>query len=238
MTLDPGARHVILDATERVASCRRSRISFGVAAMKGFPHSAWILAAVGAAALLMGGCGMLGGRTHEERILAALRSEDRADGRKTLLDLEGQATPAVREAVERILATDMEPRTRAIAADALGRSGMQECAAELRQSAREDSHWIVRVRALRALVQILGSRAAEDLEFSLKNDPDPTVRVEAVKLAAPVLPEREAARLIVEGLKDRAQEVKLAAWLELENLTGQEISPNDYDRWYEYVRGP
>ena len=207
--------------------------------MKRFTHSAWILLLVGSVSLLMDGCSLLGGRTREQKILDALRSPDQAEKHKTLLKLWGaQATPAVRKALEGVLATDPDVHARAFAADALGRLGAWGAAEELRRSAREDSHELVRARAIRALAQILGSGAEEDLEFSLKNDPRASVKVEAVRLAAKALGTKQAAQLIVEGLRDKDHpQVKLAAYIALKELTGQDISPNDYDRWQEQVDG-
>ena len=192
---------------------------------------------LGSACLLVSGCGLLGGRSREQKLLAALESGDQAQKRETLLALRGEATPAVCDAVERILATDVEPRARAFAADALGRSGRWGSTLELRRSARSDSDRFVRARALAALVQILGPVAGPDVEYSLANDPHPAVRVEAVNLASAVLAGKQGAALIVEGLKDEVLEVKLSAYLALKDLTGQEIPPNDYDGWREHVDG-
>lgn len=193
----------------------------------------WLV--VGSAFLLMSGCGMLGARSREERILAGLGSADQAEKRDTLLGLEGDVTRPVRDAVERILATDVDPATRAFAADALGRLGRWASTLELRRSAREDSDGRVRARALRAMIEILGGIAAEDLEYSLKNDPDAGVRLAAIQLAAKALEGKPAALLMVEGLRDEAPEVKLGAYLALRDITRRDIPPSDHDRWRECV---
>ena len=200
-----------------------------------------VLALVGLAllAILASGCSLLSRKPSEEKLLSALASDDREARRQALLEVEPtQGAPDVRKAVEGILANDLDPTTRGLAADALGRLGSRESAAELRLSARKDVHWVVRQRALRALVQILGGDAAEDIELSLKSDPAPAVRVEAVKLAAKTLDSKKAALLLVESLKDTAGEVKLTAHAELKVLTGADFSPNDYKRWRELVEKP
>jgi len=205
--------------------------------MRRAPHSAWILLLVGAASLFMDGCSLLGGRTREQKILDVLQSTDQARKHEMLLELKGEVSPAVLTAVEGVLTTDPDPGARVFAADALGRLAARGTVAQLRRSAREDSDELVRARATGALVRILGPGAAEDLQFSLENDRNPAVRIEAIRLAADALGTKQAAQLIVEGLRDDVPRVRLAAYIALRDLTGQDISPNDYERWLEHVNG-
>jgi hypothetical protein len=198
----------------------------------------------------MDGCSLLGGRTREQKILDVLQSTDQARKHEMLLELKGEVSPAVLTAVEGVLTTDPDPGARVFAADALGRLArppwrvkLGACppaagtVAQLRRSAREDSDELVRARATGALVRILGPGAAEDLQFSLENDRNLAVRIEAIRLAADALGTKQAAQLIVEGLRDDVPRVRLAAYVALRDLTGQDISPNDYERWLEHVNG-
>ncbi len=185
----------------------------------------------------MSGCGSLKKRT------AALRSADPVKRQKTLIALKelaagdkGISSADLHKAVEHILATDVDPSARALAADVLGELALPAHAEQLSLSLRQDSQWIVRRRAARALVKIKGSEAAQDIALCLKNDPHPFVRVEAIELAASALEPKRAAELILEGLKDEALEVRLAAYLTLKDLTGLQVPTEDYELWQVALR--
>ena len=188
-------------------------------------------------ALLAGGCEHLGAFRAEQQTLKALRSPRPAERRQALARLpRGAVTPAVREAVEQVMRTDVDPGTRGLAAQALGRAGRAQAVEQLRLSAQQDTSWAVRRQALRALVLILGARACADIESSMAKDPDPTVRAEAISLAAQSLEPPQAARLIVEGLRDAAAVVRLSAYTWLREILGAEgISLEDYARWKEAI---
>ncbi len=193
----------------------------------------WLLI-VSSGAFLLGGCGILGGPGREQRVLNALHSKRPEQRRRALSDLAGKpATSAVRKAVEHVLYTDVDPTARAFAAEALGSFGGQESVEQLRLSAQRDISWVVRRRALRALVSILGGDAAEDIEFSISKDRHPTVQIEAIELAA----EAGAARMIVEALQDPSTAVRLAAYQHLRRLTGLDMPPDDYEGWRGRLEG-
>ena len=184
-----------------------------------------------------GGCTILGGPTREAKVLASLQSRQPTDRREALLRLRASdVTPAVRAAVLRVLSTDVDSVARALAADALARLGERAGVDELRLSARRDAAWPVRKRALEALAALLGPDAEEDIEHSLAKDPNPTVRVAAVKLAARNLAPQRAASVILAGLKDTQTVVVLAAHRWLREIVGAvDIAPEDYDAWEQAV---
>jgi len=177
----------------------------------------------------MGGCALFG-RPPEEELSLARQSADSARLMEVLLSVRAEPTAAMRPELEQILEKEAAPTARAAAADALGNLGSPDSVPQLRAAAREDSHWIVRKRAARALAGILGSGARQDLEFLLNNDPVARVRVAAVELAARHLPSDDAVAVLLEALADRADEVRLRAHIELSKLTGHSPPP-DYEHW-------
>jgi len=183
-----------------------------------------------------GGCALFR-PSAEERLRSAMLKEDPAERRESLIELEGELTAAMRPGLEQMMKRDADPTVRALAAEWLGELGSPLSVAELRASARTDSHWMVRGRAARSLARILKDEARDDLKFILENDPGPRVRVEAVKLAASWLPFDTASPLLLAALqKDGANEVRLQAHLELKRLTGQSLPP-DYESWEGYLKG-
>ena len=181
-------------------------------------------------------CALLSGcRAWEDRARTGLRSTDSLERRQTLEKMKSDAPLALREDVEQVLGTDVEPANRALAADVLGVIGMRESLNQLRLYAVSDSSWLVRVRALTALTRIQGWRSSGDLQVALEKDPDATVRVEAVNLAAERLQSKSAAELIVRGLKDRDSAVRVAAYQKLVRLTGKNIPLADYEKWLKAV---
>jgi len=183
-------------------------------------------------------CAWLSGCTAwEEKARVGLRSSIALERRATLEDLKSHPVPVLREDVERVLSSDIELANRALAADALGALGMWESLGELRVRAERDASRLVRTRAMRALARIQGGRAENDLRLSLRKDLDPFVRVEAVNLSAEFLPPKRAADVIVEGLRDEDNTVKLAAYHKLVSLTGKDAPPTDYERWNGLVQG-
>lgn len=195
-----------------------------------------VVAVVAWAPLVAAGCAGSSARNPESLALASLRSRDAAAQREAFLELEGPLSPALREAGEAILARDVNPMMRALAADALGRCGASESAGELRLSVQQDARWVVRKRALAALVAVSQEDGGEGeiLAAVLANDPHPNVRVEAVELAGRTLPADRATGIIAGAMRpDEADAVIIAAHSWLTRLTGRDIPPTDYERWQE-----
>jgi len=194
----------------------------------------WLIAA---AALFLPACGAHDRASREQGVLRALRTGSPARRRAALLRLDQELqAEAVQKAVQHVLSSDVDPAARALAAGALGRSRRRVFVEELRLSARTDTSWVVRERALRALTAILGEEAAQDIESALRDDPHPTVRVSATVLAASTLAPPRAARLILEGLRDPSTVVRLSARRWLVAIVGPlDIPPGDYERWKEAI---
>lgn len=187
------------------------------------------LALLAIAGLGAGGCALFG-RSPEERLRLAREGGDSARLREVLLQVQSGPTSAMRSDLEQVLGTEADPTVRAAAADALGKLGSPDSIPQLRAAARQDGHWIVRKRAGRALARILGSDARGDLEFLLRNDPEPRVRAAAVELVAARLPLQDAVPMLVEALRDKADEVRLRAHVALRELTGQSLPPK-HEQW-------
>ncbi|MDP6107141.1 MAG: LysM peptidoglycan-binding domain-containing protein [Candidatus Brocadiia bacterium] len=195
-----------------------------------------VVAAVAWAPFVAAGCAGSGARNQESIALTSLRSRDAVVQREALLELEGPLSPALREASEAILARDVNPMMCALAADALGRCGASEAAGELRLSVQQDTRWVVRKRALAALLAVSQEDGGEGeiLAAVLADDPHPNVRVEAVELAGRTLPADRATGIIAGAMRPgEAEAVIIAAHSWLTRLTGRDIPPTDYERWQE-----
>lgn len=188
------------------------------------------------ALILSSGCAVFGPGGPKSN-LEGLKSPEPNHRIKTLSRLEGQVTPQMRVPLEGILQEDVSPTARAMAADALGELGVTESVEKLRLSARRDGSWVVRRRSLRALGEVLGQQVQEDLEYALNNEANETVRAEAVKLAAQHLEGQARTDVLLLGLRDESEVVRLTAHEKLSRITGQNIPPGDYPRWEEAVQG-
>lgn len=179
---------------------------------------------------LISGCGILG-PNREQRVIQGLRSRDEAGQLKVLRGLQKNVTPAMREPLEEVLQSGINPTARAMAADKLGMLGSEQSVPVLRLSARRDSSWTVRRRALRSLGNILEDDMTEDLQHVLKRDSQSVVRVEAVDLASQCLDGRDLKDTLLLALKDESLTVRIVAQQKLKQLTGEEFPPGDYKRW-------
>ncbi len=192
----------------------------------------WRCACLAAALALAGvglGCGMI--PTAPGTLMEQARSApSAAERRQALAELKGRVEPGMRVQLETILATELDPASRALAADRLGELGDAASGPELSRSVRSDTRGVVRQKALAALGAVLGAGAADDIKYVLHNDPDPEVRLEAVIQARKCLASVLAVPLLVEALSDRAAAVRLEASAMLSELTGLNAAPNP-DAW-------
>ncbi len=171
------------------------------------------------------GCGVL--PTSPATLLKTARSAPSApERRQALAELRGRTAPDMRPELEAILATELDPASRALAADLLGEIGDPASGPELSRSVRTDTRWVVRKRALAALGKVLGPGAVNDIQYALRNDPEPEVRMEAVLQAGHRLATMDAQPLLLEALSDRAAVVRLQASAMLAQLTGLSAAPN------------
>ena len=178
------------------------------------------------------GCSLLGITHSDEAILKALNSNETARRRAGLERLRSRRPgPGVARRVEELLSTDVDPINRTLAAEVLGRADGESATEELRFRARSDISWIVRRQALRSLVSILGAGAAGDLQYSVTRDAEPAVGVEAVDLAATVLPDDLAIPILLSALESPEKAVRLEAHAHLVGLTGLTIPPGDHEAW-------
>jgi len=175
------------------------------------------------------GCGGLHGKGGS-LIKVARTGRTASDRREALAALKGRAEPYMRQDLEIILAQELDPAGRALAADLLGEIGDAAAAPELSRSVRLDTRWIVRQRALDALATVAGAAAADDIRHAALKDPRPEVRAEAVLLARRHLPRADAVPLLLETLSDRAGVVRLQTSAMLEELTGLRAAP-DAESW-------
>ena len=182
------------------------------------------------ALLSLGGCALFG-PGWEQRKINALQSADSSERLDALKDVKDCATPAMRPILEKLLGTDVEPTARALAAEAIGGLGMKDSEETLRLAARRDTSWLVRERALGALVRILGAGAAADLDFAVTNDPYPTIRLKAIEMAVTTLDPKARGALLLKGLKDPSKAVQLTAHKYLKELLGLDIPPDHYAEW-------
>ena len=182
------------------------------------------------AALLLSGCGLFGPSWEQRKVaqLQSPRAEKRIDA---LFDVRHRATPAMRGALEQVLSTDVNLTARALAAEALGNLGMRSSVEQLRLSARRDTSWVVRRRALRALARVLGNDAPPDLAYTLERDPYGGVRVAAVDLAAQLGSEGSRNELLLKALQDQDNAVRINAYMHLKRLTGLDIPPGSHEKW-------
>jgi len=180
------------------------------------------------------GCSVLP-RSGESRIKVARTGPTPTERREALAALRGRAEPYMRQDLESVLAQELDPAGRALAADLLGEIGEAASAPELSRSVRLDARWIVRMRAMDALVEVQGAGALDDVHHALLNDPQPEVRAEAVLLARRRLKKADAVPLLLEALRDRASVVRLQASAMLKELTGLSAAP-DADSWQEALK--
>jgi HEAT repeat protein len=191
----------------------------------------WRLVCLAAAVALVGasaGCAGLSSRQH--LIQTARTAPVQADRRAALAELKGRTQPWMREDLEAVLAQELDPTSRAAAADLLGEIGDAASAPELRRSALTDTRWLVRQRALDALAKVQGTGAAADIQNALHSDPDPEVRREAAVLARKYLTQADATPLLLAALRDHSTVVRLQAGAMLEELTGLHPAP-DAESW-------
>lgn len=179
---------------------------------------------------LMNGCGIFG-PSREQRVIQGLRSRDEAGQLRVLRDLQDNVTPAMREPLEKVLQSGINPTARAMAADKLGMLGSDQSVSVLRTAATRDSSWSVRRRALRSLAMILEDETTDDLQHVLKRDSEAAVRVEAVDLASKFLHETDLKETLLLGLKDESSTVRIVAHQKLRHLTDEDFPPGDYKRW-------
>lgn len=170
--------------------------------------------------------------------MAALRSRDAEKRIEALSAIEGRVTPAMLDPLVGILRSDMNPMVRALAADRLGTLGAEEALEELRESAERDKSWVVKRRALRALADILGEGVERDLQGTLNDESNETVRAEAVKLAAEQLSGDSRNELLLQALRDESRSVRVLAQVRLREITGKDYAPEEYSRWEEALSEP
>lgn len=189
------------------------------------------LACLAAAVALVGvsfGCSGLPPK--QQLIRTARTAPAPADRREALVELKGRTEPGMRQDLEAVLSQELDPASRALAADLLGEIGDAASAPELSRSARTDTRWIVRKRALDALARVQGAGAADDIQYALHNDPDPEVRTEAAVLARKCLPRADAVPLLLGALRDHSSVVRLQAAAMMEDMTGLHVAP-DAESW-------
>ena len=209
-------------ASRTVASIRR--------ALTGLAAALLVLAAAG--------CASPRGLRWERRVLSSLQSPDTVAVRRALIELRRPATPAIVQGVVLALETQPDPCARALAAAALGRLSDARAATVLHRAALQDADWVVRRRALRALAAVDVSEAGRAVPAVIAKDPVSAVRVEAINVAARVLAPDRAARIIVAGLDDQANEVVVTAHAALTRLTGKQIAPTDREAWRKALDQP
>ncbi len=177
---------------------------------------------------LLCGCGIFG--PSDRALVREMRFGGSAEARReALLKLRGRVKPRMRLDLEWVLAYELDPSTRALAAQVLGELGDVRSVEPLRESVQRDVSWIVRQRALRAMGRLLGPRAGDDLEYVLGNEFRPEVRIEALEVArerlAAEAPDR-LQELLLTGLADPSVAVKLKAHAILAEWTGRSAEPN------------
>jgi len=178
--------------------------------------------------MLLCGCGIFG--PSDRALVRRMRFDDSTEARrKALLKLRGRVKPRMRLDLEWVLAYELDPSTRALAAQVLGELGDARSVQPLRESVRRDVSWVVRQRALHAMGQLLGPRVGEDLEYVLGNELRPEVRIEALEVARERLageaPDR-LQELLLTGLADPSAAVRLKAHAILAEWTGRSADPN------------
>ena len=185
------------------------------------------LAALALAGVSLGCSGLASG---QQLIRAARTAPVTEDRRQALIELKGRTEPGMRQDLEAVLSQELDPASRALAADLLGEIGDAASAPELSRSARADTRWIVRRRALDALARVQGAAASDDIQFALRNDPDPEVRTEAAVLARKSLPQADSVPILLGALRDHSSVVRLQAAAMLEDMTGLHVAP-DAESW-------
>jgi hypothetical protein len=187
------------------------------------------------ACLLLVFCwGCTASSARRDELLTAMRIGKSPEARQeALLELRDYARPWMRQDFEAVLAYELDPTTRALAAQVLGELGDLAAADALRASARRDSVWVVRRRALVALTELLGSHASDDLEYVLQTERQPEVVVTALELAHEHMAEEDLAGLtdlLLAALAHRSPAVRLRAGTLLHDLTGLSAAPRP-DAW-------
>ena len=125
-------------------------------------------------------------------------------------------TSDITEAIE-IALRDDEKDVRAAAARALGKIGGQTSIVDL-VSASRDEHWSVRASSLQAMGE-LKERAFLNTINAALDDEDPSVRIEALRALARIEGLQAAPHLVMIAQRDKQQQVRYAAIVELEMLT-------------------
>jgi HEAT repeat protein len=182
------------------------------------------------------GCGIFPTST-QKLIQTAMTDPSPQERGEALAALKGRTQPGMRQDLEAILARELDPASRALAADLLGEIGDPASVPELRASARTDTRGVVRERALEALGKVLGPDALDDIQYALRNDPEPDVRAGAAALALQCLRPEDARSLLLEALGDRAAVVRLQASAMLAKLTGLNVAP-DAESWRKALQAP
>ena len=192
---------------------------------------AWRLACLMAAVALLSALVGCNGLSSKQRLLQTARTAPTVTERgKALAALKGRTEPWMRQDLETVLGQELDPTSRALAAELLGEIGDPASAPELSRSARTDTRWLVRQRALDALAKVEGAGAKDDIQSALRTDPDPEVRREAAILVRKYLTQEDATPLLLAALRDHAAVVRLQAAAMLEELTGLHPAP-DADSW-------
>jgi HEAT repeat protein len=174
-------------------------------------------------------CGLL--PRSEDRLLAVAQSgATSAHRRDALLQLRGRLDSRMRQDLEAVLARDVDPANRAVAAQMLAELGDPAAAAALKTSLRRDVSALVRRRSLAALAGLLGPQAAEDLRHAVADDPAPEVRALAAELAPEQLSREEAVAFLLDALNDSSTLVKVKAQGALHELTDVSAPP-DRQSW-------
>ena len=188
---------------------------------------AWRLACGAAAVVLVSAwCGCAGPASRQGLMETARTAPTSAQRYEALVHLKGHVDASMRPDLEIILAQELDPASRALAAELLGEIGDPASAPELSRSVRADTRGVVRQKALDALAAVQGAAAADDIQYALHSDPEPAVRANAAVLARKHLPQADATPLLLAALKDHAAVVRLQASAMLEELTGLKAAPN------------
>ncbi len=183
------------------------------------------------------GCGIFG--PSDTTLVRRMRFGESSEARReALVELRGRVKPRMRLDLEWVLAYELDPSTRALAAQTLGELGDVRSVEPLRDSLQRDVSWIVRDRALGALGRLLGPGVADDLDRVLREESRPEVRVEALEVGRQCLAQQAPDRLrelLLAGLADASDAVKLKAHAVLAEWTGLSADP-DPASWREALK--
>jgi HEAT repeat protein len=173
-----------------------------------------------------------------EQLLTQSRVGLTADARReALAALRGHAKPWMRQDLEAVLEHELDPATRALAAELLGAAGEAAAADALRAALHGDAQPLVRQRALSSLAALLGEGSLDDVRYALTGDADPQVRALAADLAGKRLRREAALPLLLDALQDKSPLVRVKAQQSLEKLTGLSAPP-DRQSWEKALSSP